>query len=624
MFGGTAGSPVAWHGYLQNNGSGPSPYISGNPTYNVVNGVNQAGLTFTVYPVTAHLIGKIVDGSGNPVGNLGIGANTPDPANPNGNYLGTNVTADAGGNFDLGVFGGTAVSPVAWNVNLQNNGTGPSPYVSSNPTFNVVNGVNQTGLIFTVYPVTAHLTGRVLDESNNPIPNLNITAISSSNNNLQSNANVDGSGNFDIPVFGGLWNLSLGNINGLAILPRTNYAVTVVDNVSQSNLVFRVHTIPFNTFIKGKLTGTGGAPISGIQVWATTTYNGNSYSSPYNNQVSTDSNGNYSLPVFAATWSVGVDNAGLSAQGYQAVSNQNAVVTGGGTTTVNFVATHGQTYVVTPSAGGNGGISPNTPQNVVSGGFAVFTATPNSGYVVNQWLVDGSVVQAGGGQYTLFNVGASHGVAVTFKTGTVQTYTLNPFTDGNGFIGPNNPQVISSGGSATFTATPNSGYMVNQWRVDASLAQTGGSSYTISNVTTNHNVQVTFAPSSNLTTWRQTYFPGSTSTTGPGADFATPMNDGVNNLIKFAMGMNPTQPGTMPGTAGVSGGNLTFTYTPSAMAVADGVTFTVTYNDTLAGGAWLSDIVNQGTIGSGGTPVTATVLKGSNGHRFLRLQIASP
>ncbi len=123
--------------------------------------------------------------------------------------------------------------------------------------------------------------------------------------------------------------------------------------------------------------------------------------------------------------------------------------------------------------------------------------------------------------------------------------------------------------------------------------------------------------------WRQTYFPGSTQTTGPGADIAIPLGDGVSNLIKFATGMDPTRPGRMPGMVGTNSNNLTFTYTPSTDAVADGVTFTVEYSDTLNAGGWKSDIVNQGNIGSGGNPVTATVAKGSSGRRFLRLKITS-
>ncbi len=41
------------------------------------------------------------------------------------------------------------------------------------------------------------------------------------------------------------------------------------------------------------------------------------------------------------------------------------------------------TYSVTPSAGANGTISPNTPQTVNSGATAIFTVTPNAGYTAS-------------------------------------------------------------------------------------------------------------------------------------------------------------------------------------------------------------------------------------------------
>jgi hypothetical protein len=126
-----------------------------------------------------------------------------------------------------------------------------------------------------------------------------------------------------------------------------------------------------------------------------------------------------------------------------------------------------------------------------------------------------------------------------------------------------------------------------------------------------------------LATWRQAYFPGSTATTGPGADSATPQNDGVSNLIKFATGMDPSPPGVMPGVTTLSGSLMSFTYTPSAAAVADGVTFIVEYS-TSPGGPWSSADVDQGTIGAGGSPVTATVSPSPNFTGFMRLKIWSP
>ena len=167
-------------------------------------------------------------------------------------------------------------------------------------------------------------------------------------------------------------------------------------------------------------------------------------------------------------------------------------VTGNATVHVTFTPA-GVTYTVTPSAGANGGISPNTQQIVESGSSVGFTATPSSGYVVNQWLVNGGLAQTGGTNYTLNNVLANTTVNVTFAPASL-TYTVTPSAGANGTISPNTQQIVNSGSSAGFTATPAAGYMVNQWLANGTAAQTGGNSFTLSNVTVNTAVQVTFQP----------------------------------------------------------------------------------------------------------------------------------
>ena len=81
------------------------------------------------------------------------------------------------------------------------------------------------------------------------------------------------------------------------------------------------------------------------------------------------------------------------------------------------------TYTVTPSAGANGTISPSTAQTVNYGSSLTFTATPSTGYTVNTWSLDGTVVQTGGTTYTLTNITANHTVNVTF---TLLTYHRHP------------------------------------------------------------------------------------------------------------------------------------------------------------------------------------------------------
>lgn len=72
-------------------------------------------------------------------------------------------------------------------------------------------------------------------------------------------------------------------------------------------------------------------------------------------------------------------------------------------------------------------------------------------------------------------------------------------SDSNGSISPSGTFSVNAGSSQLFTATPNSGYLVNQWLVDASVVQTGGTIFILSNIQTNHTVQVTFVSKANQT-----------------------------------------------------------------------------------------------------------------------------
>ena len=161
-------------------------------------------------------------------------------------------------------------------------------------------------------------------------------------------------------------------------------------------------------------------------------------------------------------------------------------VTENHTVSVSFAISQ---YTVTPSAGSNGVISPSTAQTVNYGDEVAFTAAPSTGYSVNQWLVDNSPVQTGGASFTLNDVTENHTVSVSFA---LNIYTVTPSAGSNGTISPSGVQSVVYGGSLTFTAAPDEGYNVNQWLVDDSLVQTGGSSLVLSNVTANHAVSVGF------------------------------------------------------------------------------------------------------------------------------------
>jgi hypothetical protein len=69
---------------------------------------------------------------------------------------------------------------------------------------------------------------------------------------------------------------------------------------------------------------------------------------------------------------------------------------------------------IVASAGSGGTISPTGSFSKNTGTSQLFTATPSANYVVNQWLVDGSVVQTGGTTYTLSYIQTNHNVLVSF------------------------------------------------------------------------------------------------------------------------------------------------------------------------------------------------------------------
>jgi formylglycine-generating enzyme required for sulfatase activity len=147
--------------------------------------------------------------------------------------------------------------------------------------------------------------------------------------------------------------------------------------------------------------------------------------------------------------------------------------------------------VVTASAGSGGTISPNRSIAESYNGSQIFTASPSANYTVNQWLVDGSVVQTGGNYYTLSNIQTAHSVQVTF-TYVPPQYTVSASAGSGGTISPNGSIAENAGSSQLFTASPNANYTVNQWIEDGSVVQTGGITYTLSNIQAAHSVQVTF------------------------------------------------------------------------------------------------------------------------------------
>ena len=180
------------------------------------------------------------------------------------------------------------------------------------------------------------------------------------------------------------------------------------------------------------------------------------------------------------------------------VGNYNATVTVSGSNgisasfNVSFTVTL-PTYTITVSAGANGSITPATNQTVNHGANQTFTFTPNTGYHINQVLIDGvnNPAAVTSGTYTFSNVTANHSISVSFA---INTYTITVNAGANGSITPAINQTVNHGANQTFTITPNTGYHINQVLIDGvnnPMAVANGA-YTFSNITENHTIEASF------------------------------------------------------------------------------------------------------------------------------------
>lgn len=146
------------------------------------------------------------------------------------------------------------------------------------------------------------------------------------------------------------------------------------------------------------------------------------------------------------------------------------------------------TVTITASASTGGSISPSGSLTIPPGGNASFLISPDPGYQVVSVNVDGANKGAVS-NYTFTNVTANHTIAAHFKPAT---YTITATAEVNGAISSPGVNTVNSGGSMTFTVSPNAGYHVADALVDGSSVG-AMTSYTFTNVTASHTIMATFA-----------------------------------------------------------------------------------------------------------------------------------
>ena len=143
---------------------------------------------------------------------------------------------------------------------------------------------------------------------------------------------------------------------------------------------------------------------------------------------------------------------------------------------------------ITATAGANGAISPSGSVLVNYGWNRPFTIVPAANYHVATLTVDGAAVPPAT-SYTFLAVTTNHTIAATFA---LNTQTIVATAGPNGVISPSGSVLVNYGWNRPFTIVPAANYHVATLTVDG-VAVAPATSYTFTNVTTNHTIVATFA-----------------------------------------------------------------------------------------------------------------------------------
>ena len=143
------------------------------------------------------------------------------------------------------------------------------------------------------------------------------------------------------------------------------------------------------------------------------------------------------------------------------------------------------THTVTPIAGDNGAIAPDTPQTVNDGATTSFTITPDAHYRIAD--VTGCGGSLAGDTYTTGAITADCTVNATFE---IVTHTVTPEAGENGSIDPDTAQTVDDGDTTQFTVTPAPSYVIDT--VTGCGGSLEGNVYTTGAITGDCTVSATF------------------------------------------------------------------------------------------------------------------------------------
>jgi len=148
----------------------------------------------------------------------------------------------------------------------------------------------------------------------------------------------------------------------------------------------------------------------------------------------------------------------------------------------------------------------NSGDEVYEGAEVVFTATPNDGYQIKEWTLNGDVL-AGYQEltYTISSLNENAEVNVAFEERPTYTVTFATASDNGEISASVNGEDISSGQEVEegvqviFTASPFNGYQVKEWVLDGTpLEDNTENTYVVSELLSSVNVTVDFEVITNV------------------------------------------------------------------------------------------------------------------------------
>jgi endonuclease G, mitochondrial len=266
--------------------------------------------------------------------------------------------------------------------------------------------------------------------------------------------------------------------------------------------------------------------------------------------------------------------------------------------------------------GGNAWTASSATNAVIANEFATCTATVGSGYTVSYTAIsrfDYRRSSTGPGvgvlQYQVGSGPFTDVVALSYPVNTSGGASLNPIN----LSGIADLQNVGAGTNVTFRIVNYSGGSAGTWYI-FDVAGTTAPDFAIDG---SISPVVVLAP---IESWRQQWF-GTTNNTGTAADDYVATSDGMPNLLKYALGLDPLVPTNSPIVGDISTGYLRLT-TPRNPDATD-VIFTVEAANTVTG-PWSSN----GIVVDVDTPSLLrahdSLPVGSEGSRVMRLRVTRP